>query len=1157
LADPRESNRQRFRKRARAIALSALLLSGLPLITAAPIATATEPAARAEIRGDLDALVGGSASPDPRLRELIPGLQASELAYFVVLDVRNDATRAAAVQALGARILRTYRTINAFAVASPPVSVLRIADLSWVDWLAPVEVVYALDEPIADQTRATTADVGAPTWWSQGIIGTGVRIAVLDTGIDPTHQDLDDLDFGRWSNPLNPPKVVDSRNFNGGVCTPSTGDGHGHGTHVSGIATGTGEGIPGTAIDPPDAPSRQDNGRYAGIAPGAELAMGKVLTDTGAGVNSDLIAALEWAAMPAEPLATGCAIGADVVNLSLGSEVRPMRLNSGRDGDLVSIALDRLAVKYGTIFVAAIGNSGPYIGSGLESPGSAYQVISVAAAAKDYDLNHDDTLSGDTCSGYMHPPSPAPANNDCRNGVGWQPSSIASFSSRGPGGDQWLRPDIAAPGYNIVAPQAAMGVAVAQNDANIGTRDDPLYATASGTSMATPATTGSAALVLDAYRRANGGADPSGASGLKGLQAGPPTLVRAALMNTATSDLLESRWILTTDARTTITCPADVDQIMFGFCSLGAFVVNSFLDVVGSHTPYEVRNGAADPYVGPLAEGAGKLNIGRAIAALRGGVVIYSAASGSGVDAGTGPRDFQGSWQIGAVTAGSSATQKFVLHNAPRAPATIVRFSFIPGRPSDGSRAIPTSGTGAWTITLPSPTGLTGGGSAGTDKVVDVKAKIPAGTAPGVYTGALLATLSNGTVLHLPVFAVVALHDTDPAAGNVPGAQGAYTSARDVFAKDDTIWPSAAGAALGSTADWLVFPVELAPNLGSGKFAVWDTAAGDETYDIYVYDANLDLVASSHPLEGGATVVPLQVTRPASTEAAPTIVTLTAPPAGRHYVAVSRARIGRGPIDPIGDFGSFRLTLDEVGASGGAAPSFLAYSGDFTFLAGQPGRLAATLTDASGGPIRGRLLTFTFDDGAVSACGGPCQALTDVDGVAQLAFDATPLTTGVHEVHARFAGDAAVGPSAGDAFVVVFGAGGMPPPPVGGGSVGGGGWFVPEGVTAGPGDQGRIHVALHARSGLPAPVGQLRWRDREAGIDLTLQAWTALLVVGDTATLRGRARTATGTDVDIEVTVRDLGEPATGHDTIRLRLLDGSYDLSGVLGGGNLQVASG
>jgi subtilisin family serine protease len=1155
---PRPTAAIRLPLRAHAVLLAALLLSGLLPLVAAPVASAIEPAQRAEIRGDLAGLVAGTATPDPRIGGLIPGLKAGELAYFVVLDVKNDAGRAATLQSLGARILRTYRTVNAFAVVSPPVTVLRIADLSWTDWLAPIEIVTALDEPVADQTRATTADVGAPPWWAQGVTGTGVRIAVLDTGLDQSHQDLDDLDFGHWSEPVNAPKVVDQRSFLGGGCTPSSGDFHGHGTHVSGIATGTGEGIPGTALDPSDAPSRLDNGRYAGIAPGAQLAMGKVLTDAGAGLNSDLIAALEWAAMPAEPLVTGCAIGADVVNLSLGSDVRPMRLNSGRDGDLVSVTLDRLAVRYGTIFVAAIGNSGPYIGSGLESPGSAYQVISVAAAAKDYDLNHDDTLSGDTCSGYMHPPSPAPANNDCRNGVGNQPPSIASFSSRGPGGDQWLRPDIAAPGYNIVAPQAATGVLLAQNDANIGTRDDPLYATASGTSMATPATTGSAALVLDAYRRANGGADPSGASGINGLRAGPATLVRAALMNSAGNDMLESRWILTTDARTSITCPTDADEIMFGFCSLGASVVNSFLDIIGSNTAYEVRNGAADPYVGPLAEGAGKLNIGRAIAALRGGVVIYSAASGSGVDAGTGPREFQGSWQIGAAKAGSSVSQKFVLHNAPRAPATTVRFAFSAGHPSDGSKAIPASGAGAWTITLPGSTNVTGGGSSGTDKVVELKARIPAGTAPGVYTGTVLATLTNGTVLHLPVFAIVALHDSDPAAGNAAGAQGAYTSARDVFAKDDTVWPNAAGAALGSTADWLVFPVELASNLSSASFRVWDTDAGNETYDLYVYDANLDLVASSHPLTGdGATIVPLQAARTASTEASPTLVTLTAPPAGRHYLAVSRARIGRGPIDPIGDFGSFRVTLDEVGAGGTPAPSFLAYSGDFTFVAGQPGRLAATLTDEAGGPIRGRLVTFTFGDGSVSLCGGACQALTDVDGVAQLAVDAAPLATGVHEVHARFAGDPAVSPSGADAFVIVFGPGGLPPPPVGGGSVAGGGWFVPDGATAGPGDLGRIHVALHARTALPAPTGQLRWRDRQLGIDLTLESWTALLVVGDTATLRGRARTATGAPVDIEVTIRDVGEPGSGQDTIRLRYLDNSYDRSGTLGGGNFQVASG
>ena len=236
----------------------------------------------------------------------------------------------------------------------------------------PVDVIEtdALAETEVDQSRATTADIGAPALWNQGITGTGIRIAVLDTGLDATHPDLDDLDFRRWSTALNPAKLVDARSFVGGACAPLVGasDGHGHGTHVAGIATGTGEGTP----------SAGDDGRYAGIAPDAELAVGKVLTDAGAGLNSDLLAAMEWAAAPAGSAA--CSVGAQVVNLSLGSESRPLRLNTGSDVDLVSLMLNRLAVRYGTVFVAAAGNSGPYLGSVLEAPGAAAQAVSVGAS---------------------------------------------------------------------------------------------------------------------------------------------------------------------------------------------------------------------------------------------------------------------------------------------------------------------------------------------------------------------------------------------------------------------------------------------------------------------------------------------------------------------------------------------------------------------------------------------------------------------------------------------------------------------------------------------------------------------------------------------------------------------------------------------------------
>ena len=687
---------------------------------------------------------------------------------------------------------------------------------------------------------------------------------------------------------LNQRKVVDARNFVGSGCEPLLGasDGHGHGTHVAGIAAGTGEGTP----------LADDNGRYAGIAPDAELAVGKVLTDAGAGLNSDLLAAMEWAAMPLG--SSACAIGAHVVNLSLGSESRPVRLNTGSDIDLVSLMLNRLAVRYGTVFVAAAGNSGPYVGSLLETPGAAAQALSVAASAKDYDLNHDDTLSGDTCAGYQHQ---ATAANDCSAGPGTQPASLGSFSSRGPAGDLWLRPDLSAPGYNIVSAQAATGAALAQNDLNRGTRGDPLYATATGTSMAAPATAGSVALLLQAYRTRYGTL-PSGASGLAGLDAPSYALVRAALMNTAGSGQHEARWILSTDLATLPACPPGLDPLLLEFCSLGTQIGSS----LGNQILYEVRNRAADPYVGPLGEGAGKLNVGRALSALRDGVVVYSAASGSGQDAGTGPKDLQGSWQIGATAAGATHTQRFVVHAAPGASRTQVRFSFVPGNPSDGSRAITVSKS-AWSIDLPSTANV----SPGRDEVVTFKARVPANAGPGHYTGTVAATLSNGQVLRVPVFATVALHDTNVAVG-VGGAQATVVSGLDVFGKSDTIWPSAAGAAgTGAGSDWLVYAVELGAGLSQVRFRVHDAAVGDETYDLYVYGADYNLRASTHPFAAaGVTDVQANNARGPSTQASPQTLTLSNPAAGKYYLAVSRAKVGALPGS--GDFGAFVLALDEV-----------------------------------------------------------------------------------------------------------------------------------------------------------------------------------------------------------------------------------------------------
>jgi hypothetical protein len=456
---------------------------------------------------------------------------------------------------------------------------------------------------------------------------------------------------------------------------------------------------------------------------------------------------------------------------------------------------------------------------------------------------------------------------------------------------------------NLVSAQGGTGAAIAQGDLNRNTRLDPLYATASGTSMATPATSGSAALLLDAYRQRYH-ADPIGPSGVAGADAPTYALLRAALMNSAGPDLYDSRWILTTETDVRYDCPQP--DPAFGLCTAPELLPDT---LTGSITLTDARNKGSDPFVGPLAEGAGKLNVGRAISALRDGLVVYSVGSGSGASFGTGHRDFQGSWQVGAATAGTRVTQRFVLRNAPGAAAQKVSFVFEAGHPSDGTKAIPTGkGAGAWTVSLPGKTSVAKGGNA----VVSFSIAIPAATPAGIYSGRLAVTTSTGQVIRIPVFTSVALHDANVAAGNPPGPQAGFSSGGDVYGKDDTTWPSVAGTApTGTNADWLVFPVELGSGLGQARFAVYDAAGRNDTYDLYLYDSRMDLIASTHPFaSAGVTDVAANAQRGPSTQASPQVLSISAPSGGRFYLAVSRARIG-GTIAGA-SWGAFVLSLDEI-----------------------------------------------------------------------------------------------------------------------------------------------------------------------------------------------------------------------------------------------------
>ncbi|MFV2113962.1 S8 family serine peptidase [Micromonospora sp. LOL_025] len=190
-----------------------------------------------------------------------------------------------------------------------------------------------LDQKVKVDLAESVPLIGAPQAWAAGLDGSGVKVAVLDTGIDADHPDVRG-------------KVVGSKSFVPGV--ESVTDGHGHGTHVAATIAGSGAG---------------SGGARKGVAPGADLLVAKVLNDGGNGDMSWIIDAMEWAATS----------GAKVVSMSLGGEPT--------DGtDPASQAVNRLTAETGTLFVIAAGNSGRE--NTVGAPGAADAALTVGATSK-------------------------------------------------------------------------------------------------------------------------------------------------------------------------------------------------------------------------------------------------------------------------------------------------------------------------------------------------------------------------------------------------------------------------------------------------------------------------------------------------------------------------------------------------------------------------------------------------------------------------------------------------------------------------------------------------------------------------------------------------------------------------------------------------------
>lgn len=221
-------------------------------------------------------------------------------------------------QAKGCRVV--HRLEDATAIACPPGVEKRLARIE------EDRVFYIMD--IAADIQINADDV-----WTLGYDGTGVRVAVLDTGVDTDHPELQGHIAGGMS-------------FVSGV----TGyeDDNGHGTHVTGIITATGS---------PDSTAR-------GVAPGAEIWMGKVCNAQGSCYTTDIARAIEY--VSSHQTETG-----RVMSISIGGGGTTLP-NCDRDYLAQKV---NAAVGKGVTVVAAAGNNG----RSVTSPGCASKAIAVGA----------------------------------------------------------------------------------------------------------------------------------------------------------------------------------------------------------------------------------------------------------------------------------------------------------------------------------------------------------------------------------------------------------------------------------------------------------------------------------------------------------------------------------------------------------------------------------------------------------------------------------------------------------------------------------------------------------------------------------------------------------------------------------------------------------
>ena len=210
--------------------------------------------------------------------------------------------------------------------------------------------------------------INAPQVWKlydkygNNIRGSGVRIAILDTGMDYNHPDLAD-------------SYVMGYDFVNNDTDPM--DDNGHGTHVAGILAGNGI---------------SSNERYVGVAPDADLYVYKILDDEGNAGFEEFIKGIEAAIDPNNDSDPSDHV--DIISLSFGTD------QPGKPNDEISSKIDEV-VDMGVVVVAAAGNGGPGAQT-ITSPGAALKAITVGSVSKSKYISITSSRGPINDSGVFH-----------------------------------------------------------------------------------------------------------------------------------------------------------------------------------------------------------------------------------------------------------------------------------------------------------------------------------------------------------------------------------------------------------------------------------------------------------------------------------------------------------------------------------------------------------------------------------------------------------------------------------------------------------------------------------------------------------------------------------------------------------------------------------